>query len=80
MDQFNNKLNAIIYSNRALTLMKDKKFEEALQDCNKSIELDENYFKSYLRRGKIREELEDFDAAIFDYKKVQELDSSKISN
>ena len=30
LDQFNNKLNAIIYSNRALTLMKDKKFEEAL--------------------------------------------------
>jgi hypothetical protein len=36
--------------------------------------------KSYLRRGKIREEMEDFDGAIFDYKKVHELDSSKILN
>jgi hypothetical protein len=41
-----------------------------------SIECDETYTKSYLRRGKIREELEDFQAAIFDYKKVQEIDPS----
>ena len=33
-------------------------------------------FQSYLRRGKIREEMEDFEAAIYDYKKVQDLDSS----
>lgn len=57
--------------------MKDKKYEQALLDCNKSIELDHPYYKSYLRRGKIKEELEDFEAAILDYKKVQELDSSK---
>lgn len=50
--------------------MKLKKFEEAKEDCDKSIENDPNYFKSYLRRGKIREELEEFDAAIHDYKKV----------
>jgi len=56
--------------------MKQKKYEEAIKDCDLSIQQDENYFKSYLRRGKIREEMEDFEGAIFDYKKVHELDSS----
>jgi hypothetical protein len=44
-----------------------------------SIECDESYTKSYLRRGKIREELEDFQAAIFDYKRVQEIDPSSLN-
>jgi len=57
--------------------MKQKKYEEAIKDCDLSIQQDENYFKSYLRRGKIREEMEDFEGAIFDYKKVHELDSSQ---
>ena len=37
-----------------------KKFKEALSDCNLSIECDELYSKSYLRRGTIKEELEDY--------------------
>jgi len=74
VDELNKKLNSVLYSNRALTLMHLKKYEEAILDCDKSIECDESYFKSYLRRAKIREELEDFDAAIFDYKKVMDID------
>ena len=56
IDTFNKKLNAILYSNRALATMKMKKYEQALGDCNLSIECDEAYSKSYLRRGKIKEE------------------------
>lgn len=58
--------------------MKMHKYELALADCNLSIDCDETYTKSYLRRGKIREELEDFQAAMFDYKRVQEIDPSKL--
>tara|TARA_B110000503_G_C7050403_1_gene372069 strand:- start:292 stop:456 length:165 start_codon:yes stop_codon:yes gene_type:complete len=54
--------------------MKMKKHDEAIKDCDSSINCDEKYFKSYLRRGKIREEMEDFDGAIYDYKKVQDMD------
>ena len=47
-----------------------KKYDDALKDCGLSIECDQLYSKSYLRRGKIREEMEDFEAALYDYKKV----------
>ena len=56
--------------------MKMKNFDEAIIDCDSSINCDEFYAKSYLRRGKIREEMEDFDEAIYDYKKVQDMNSS----
>jgi DnaJ family protein C protein 7 len=70
IDPFNKKLNAIIYANRALAYMKVQKYEQGRDDCDSSIDLDPNYYKSYLRRGKIKEELDDFEAAIFDYQKV----------
>ncbi len=50
--------------------MKMKKYEDALKDCDLSIDNDETNTKSYLRRGKIREETGDFEAALFDYKKI----------
>ena len=45
IDPFNKKLNAIIYSNRALAYMKLKKYEEGLKDCDASIEQDPDYYK-----------------------------------
>ena len=54
IDPANRKLNAVIYSNRALTYMKQKEWLKALDDLNKSIELDENYIKSYLRRAEVQ--------------------------
>ncbi len=57
--------------------MKLKKFSQALTDCNLSIECDDTYAKSYLRRGNIKEELDDHENAVYDYQKVQELDPSK---
>ena len=41
LDAHNKKLNAVLYSNRALAYMKLKKFDLALKDCNLSIEQDE---------------------------------------
>ena len=37
LDPYNKKLNSIIYSNRALTLMKRKMWTKAAEDLNKSI-------------------------------------------
>jgi DnaJ family protein C protein 7 len=37
--------------------MKQKNFEKGIEDCNTSIELNEKYFKSYLRRSEARKEL-----------------------
>jgi hypothetical protein len=46
--------------------MKLKKFSQALTDCNLSIECDDSYAKSYLRRGNIKEELDDHENAVYD--------------
>ena len=45
VDPSNKILNAILCSNKAVVFMKLKNFKEALEECNKSIELNEKYYK-----------------------------------
>lgn len=47
-------MNSIIYSNRALAYLRKGDLAQAEKDCNKSIELNPKYAKSYLRRAEIR--------------------------
>lgn len=56
--------------------MKRKKTLKALDDLNKSLELDPKYLKSLVRRAEVNMEREDYSAAIMDYSKIQELDPS----
>ena len=56
--------------------MKRKKTLKALDDLNKSLELDPKYLKSLVRRSEVNMEREDYSAAIMDYSKIQELDPS----
>ena len=51
LDPYNKKLNSIIFSNRALCFMKTGEKIKAIQDLNKSLELDPNYMKSLIRRA-----------------------------
>jgi tetratricopeptide (TPR) repeat protein len=51
-----------------------KKTSDAIADFDKSIELNPEYFKAYLRRGDVRNATGDFDGAALDYKRVLELD------
>ena len=53
MDPFNKKLNSVIYSNRALTYMKRKENLKALDDLNKSLDLNPEYTKSLVRRAEV---------------------------
>ena len=57
--------------------MKMKKYEQAVDDCNTSIELDDKNYKLYLTRAKVRKELGQFEECIADYKKVKEIDPSQ---
>ena len=70
MDPFNKKLNSVIYSNRALTFMKRKENLKALDDLNKSLELNPNYTKSLMRRAEVNMLREDYTNAIHDYAKI----------
>lgn len=44
--------NPIFYANRANAELELHNYEECIGDCNKAIELDENYTKSYYRKSK----------------------------
>jgi serine/threonine-protein phosphatase 5 len=58
--------NAIYYSNRANCHNKMENFGLALQDSNKSIEIDKDYIKAYFRRASANLILSHFDEAIND--------------
>lgn len=49
------KTNIINLSNRALTYLKLKKFEEALQDCERVLALDGKNLKILLRKAQALE-------------------------
>ena len=56
-----------IYCNRALAYIKNTSYNNALEDCNKAIDLKHDYIKAYYRRAicekflkKFKESLEDF--------------------
>lgn len=59
----NQKFNSIIYANRGLAHQKLKEHKKAIGDFDKSIEINDKYFKSYLRRGDSKVELGDYDGA-----------------
>jgi len=50
IDQNHDEVNAKLYFNRSLTLTKLERWEDALNDCNKALELDQHYIKAMARR------------------------------
>ncbi len=51
IDPINIITNAKLYCNRALMKQKMGDITEAIADCSKAIELDENYLRAYQRRA-----------------------------
>jgi len=76
LDPKNNSFNSTIYSNRALCYQKLNQMMEALRDVNKSISLNERYWKAYVRRGNIYMLLKMYDEARYDYQRVKEAEPS----
>ncbi|BBG92951.1 Tetratricopeptide repeat-like superfamily protein [Prunus dulcis] len=52
------------------------KYEDAIKECTKALELNPSYMKALLRRAEAHEKLEHFEEAIADMKKILELDPS----
>lgn len=74
----NNKFtNSKLYCNRATVCSKIGKDEQAIEDCTKAIELDENYIKAYMRRAKCYMDSEQYEEAVRDYEKICNLDRSR---
>ncbi|WP_294351272.1 tetratricopeptide repeat protein, partial [uncultured Clostridium sp.] len=63
----------IVYSNRAGTKYGLRKYEEAIEDYNKAIELDVDNYRFYNRRGNAKYSLGQYEESIEDYSKAIEL-------
>ncbi|KAG9224204.1 hypothetical protein CCMSSC00406_0004703 [Pleurotus cornucopiae] len=66
-------IRATLLSNRATTLLKLERYQEALEDTNVSIELNDSAFKVYRTRARINLGLEAFEEAVRDFKRAIEL-------
>jgi len=69
---------AVLYANRSAAKIKygPSARESAIEDCTKSLENNDKYMKSLIRRAKLYEELDKLDEAFADYKRIFELDPS----
>ena len=65
-------LNAVLFANRAMALLKLQKYGAAITDCDCSIELDQSYTKAYARRATAHLKLGQKTKARDDFKKVLE--------
>ncbi|XP_059637591.1 uncharacterized protein LOC132279587 [Cornus florida] len=72
------EIRSICHANRGTCFFKLGKYEDAIKECTKAIELNASYVKALLRRGEAQEKLEHFEEAIADMKKILELDESHI--
>ena len=64
------KINAILYSNRAWINLKLERNGAALEDANKAIEWDPNFIKGYYRRGCANLTLLKYEDALTDFEDV----------
>ncbi|XP_028951421.1 uncharacterized protein [Malus domestica] len=70
------ELRSICHLNSAVCFSKLEKYEDAIKECTKALELNPSYMKALLRRAETHEKLEHFEEAIVDMKSVLELDPS----
>ncbi|KAG8230720.1 hypothetical protein J437_LFUL010821 [Ladona fulva] len=68
------KERAIMYANRAAAKIKLERYETALDDCSKAVELDGSYVKAWTRKAQTLEKLDKLDEALEDYKKILAMD------
>ena len=66
------------YYNRGIVFMNENKYNQALDDFNKAIELDPNKVKAYNNRGIIFYNQNKYNQALDDYNKALELDSNQV--
>lgn len=67
---------ARVYSNRGVALLNLKKYDEAINDFNKTLALNKNFKNAYFNRGSVYYYKKEYDKAIADFSKTISLDST----
>lgn len=70
------EVRSMCHANRAACFSKLGKYDDAIKESNKALELNPSYVKALIRRGEAHEKLEHYEEAIADMKKLIELDPS----
>lgn len=76
IDPKNKAYNARLHTNRAATLMREKKHGEAIEEASRAIELDPGYVKAYIRRAQAyvaMADKESLENALRDYNKGKDI-------
>ena len=79
LDEKNKSFMAIIYTNRATAYMKQSNNEEALKDLTNAIQCNPNYAQAFHKRGDVNQKLKNFDDAIRDFQRAQDLNPEKFN-
>ncbi|RWR72703.1 tetratricopeptide repeat protein 1-like protein isoform X1 [Cinnamomum micranthum f. kanehirae] len=72
------EVRSICHANSAACFSKLGRYDDAIKECTKALELNPTYMKALVRRAEAHEKLEHFEEAITDMKKILELDSSNV--
>jgi DnaJ family protein C protein 7 len=73
-DPQNNALNSALYCNRSACYGKLGKWDEAIADATKAIDLNPSYLKAYLRRAQCYQQVDKHEEAYRDYQKASDMD------
>ena len=72
----NEQVLRVLYCNRAAAYKELGRYREGVEDCTKTLAIDKEFFKAYARRARCHEHLGDHFAAVRDFKKALEYDST----
>ncbi|KAG0054301.1 hypothetical protein BGZ83_011506 [Gryganskiella cystojenkinii] len=76
LDPENESTNSKLFSNRATVLSKLGRYEEAVKDCDSSLELDPSFVKVLRKRAECQIKLEQYEDAVRDLKSALEQDKT----
>ncbi|GET92302.1 Dnaj-like protein [Leishmania tarentolae] len=72
----NDQVLRVLYCNRAAAYKELGRYREGVEDCTKTLQIDNEFYKAYARRARCHEHLGDHFAAVRDFKKAMEYDST----
>ncbi|XXG48655.1 hypothetical protein AAC387_Pa02g3040 [Persea americana] len=72
------EFRSMCHANSAACYSKLGRYDDAIKECTKALELNPTYMKALVRRAEVHEKLERFEEAIADMKKIIELDSTNV--